>query len=139
MPKMWRRKRCCALIAGSNGCATGHDSAGGWFESRFALRWTGFGLPDHGRSVKRGGCTKISNPSPSGVNAEFRQQFERAIENLPESQRRVILLRFFEDRTLQEIAALTGHPLGTVKSRLFFARKTLAEKLRCFVNPTVNR
>jgi len=79
------------------------------------------------------------NHSPSGVNAEFRQQFERAMEELPEKQRLVMLLRAIEGHSLDEVSALLGLPPGTVKSRLFFARKTLAEKLRCFVNPTVNR
>jgi DNA-directed RNA polymerase specialized sigma24 family protein len=44
-----------------------------------------------------------------------------------------------EGHTLEEVAALLGIPLGTVKSRLFFAKKELAEKLRCFVNPIEKR
>jgi RNA polymerase sigma-70 factor (ECF subfamily) len=70
---------------------------------------------------------------------EFRRQFDRAMEELPEKQRLVLLLAAMEGHSLEEVSVLLGVPVGTVKSRLFFARKNLAEKLRCFVNPTVNR
>ena len=72
----------------------------------------------------------------SGENAEFQRQFDRALEELPEKQRLVILLAAMEGHSLEEVAALLAVPVGTVKSRLFLARKTLAEKLRCFVKRT---
>jgi RNA polymerase sigma-70 factor, ECF subfamily len=75
----------------------------------------------------------------SGENAEFQHQFDRALDELPEKQRLVLLLAAMEGHSREEVANLLAIPVGTVKSRLFFARKTLAEKLRCFVNPTVNR
>jgi RNA polymerase sigma-70 factor (ECF subfamily) len=37
---------------------------------------------------------------------------------LPENQRRVLQLAFFDDLTHSQIAALTGMPIGTVKSNL---------------------
>ena len=67
------------------------------------------------------------------------RQFDRAMDELPEKQRLVLFLAAMEGHTLEEVSLLLAVPIGTVKSRLFFARKTLAEKLRCFVNPTVNR
>ena len=72
-------------------------------------------------------------------NAEFQRQFDRAMDELPEKQRLVLLLAAMEGHTLDEVSTLIDVPVGTVKSRLFFARKTLAEKLRCFVNPTERR
>jgi RNA polymerase sigma-70 factor (ECF subfamily) len=72
----------------------------------------------------------------SSAGAEFAQHLERAVEQLPEKQRLVVLLAAMEGHSLEEVSALLGVPLGTVKSRLFFAKKALAEKLRCFVNPT---
>jgi len=51
----------------------------------------------------------------------------------------VLLLAAMEGHTLEEVSVLLGVPVGTVKSRLFFAKKVLAEKLRCFVNPTERR
>jgi DNA-directed RNA polymerase specialized sigma24 family protein len=44
-----------------------------------------------------------------------------------------------EGHTIHEIASLLGIPVGTVKSRIFIARKQLAEKLRCHVNITKTR
>jgi DNA-directed RNA polymerase specialized sigma24 family protein len=41
-----------------------------------------------------------------------------------------LLLSAMEGHSLEEVAALLNIPIGTVKSRLFFARKQLAEKLR---------
>jgi RNA polymerase sigma-70 factor (ECF subfamily) len=74
-----------------------------------------------------------------GDNAEFQRQFDRALDELPEKQRLVLLLAAMEGHSTDEVAKLLAVPIGTVKSRLFFARKTLAEKLRCFVNPTASR
>lgn len=75
----------------------------------------------------------------TGENAEFQRQFERAMDELPEKQRLVLLLAAMEGHTIDEVSRMLAVPVGTVKSRIFFARKTLAEKLKCFVNPTVNR
>jgi len=44
---------------------------------------------------------------------------------LPAPQRAVVLLHFVEDFSLAEIARITGTPIGTVKSRLHYARKAL--------------
>jgi RNA polymerase sigma-70 factor (ECF subfamily) len=73
--------------------------------------------------------------SPNTSNADFQQHLERALEELPEKQRLVLLLAAIEGHSLEEVGALLAIPMGTVKSRLFFAKKALAEKLRCFVNP----
>jgi RNA polymerase sigma-70 factor, ECF subfamily len=52
------------------------------------------------------------------------------MNQLPEKYRLVLLLFALEEHSLEEVAALLAIPLGTVKSRLFIARKQLAEKLR---------
>ena len=76
------------------------------------------------------------NAQSSSENPEFQRQFDLALDELPEKQRLVLLLAAMEGHTLDEVSVLLAIPVGTAKSRLFFARKTLAEKLRCFVNPT---
>lgn len=53
----------------------------------------------------------------------------RAINALPSTFRMVVLLDL-EDFTYEEIAAILGIPIGTVRSRLHRARHILAEKLR---------
>ena len=68
------------------------------------------------------------DPSPSD-NAEKNDlsiQLRQHIDRLPEKHRRVILLRFFEDASLPDIARVLDCSVGTVKSRLHHA----LEKLR---------
>jgi RNA polymerase sigma-70 factor (ECF subfamily) len=57
-----------------------------------------------------------------------------AIEKLPEKLRLVVVLSAIEGHDMREVATLLGLPEGTVKSRLFTARKTLAENLRWLVS-----
>jgi RNA polymerase sigma-70 factor (ECF subfamily) len=75
----------------------------------------------------------------SGASSEFQRHLDVALNELPKKQRLVLLLAAMEGHTLEEVSALLDIPLGTAKSRLFFAKKTLAEKLRCFVNSIERR
>lgn len=65
---------------------------------------------------------------------QFQGHLERALKELPEKFRLVLLLSTMDGNTMEEIASMIGVPLGTVKSRIFIARKKLAEKLRCHAN-----
>jgi RNA polymerase sigma-70 factor, ECF subfamily len=62
-----------------------------------------------------------SDPSPFDFAHQRQQstQMEDALQALEMAQREVIVLRFHEDMALDEIAAITGAPLSTVKSRLY--------------------
>jgi RNA polymerase sigma-70 factor (ECF subfamily) len=53
-----------------------------------------------------------------------------AIDELPEAQRIVTVLAAIEGHDLKEVSRLLDVPEGTIKWRLFAARKTLQEKLR---------
>ena len=59
------------------------------------------------------------------IRREEEEAFLKLIEQLPAPQRSVLLLHFLEDFSLEEIAAVTGAQLGTVKSRLHYAKKAL--------------
>jgi RNA polymerase sigma-70 factor (ECF subfamily) len=54
----------------------------------------------------------------------------RAIDALPEKLRLVVVLASIDEHHIDDVAALMGVPVGTVKSRLFQARKKLQELLR---------
>ena len=56
---------------------------------------------------------------------EDRQQVLHALQQLSSDHRTVVILRFYHELPLEEIAAITDVPLGTVKSRLFYALKGL--------------
>ena len=73
------------------------------------------------------GNTPSEAPSPEELLAlkEMSQQWRDALEQLPDIHRDVILLRFFEDASLEEIAAVTDVSVNTVKTRLHHALKKL--------------
>jgi RNA polymerase sigma-70 factor (ECF subfamily) len=58
------------------------------------------------------------DPEAHVLGLEDRAAITDAIAALPASQREVIVLRFYGDLSLREIARITDHPIGTVKSRL---------------------
>ncbi len=64
------------------------------------------------------------------ASRQFEQRLACALDELPDRLRLVILLTAIEGHSMEEVAALLDVPAGTVKSRLFAARKCLAEKLR---------
>lgn len=67
------------------------------------------------------------------ASQEFERHVARAVDELPEKLRVVIVLAAIEGYNTREVASLLEIPEGTVKSRLFLARKELAESLRWFV------
>ena len=59
------------------------------------------------------------------IRREQEAEFMNLLNQLPLSQRAVLLLHFVEDFSLEEIARITEAPIGTVKSRLHYAKKSL--------------
>ena len=62
-------------------------------------------------------------PSNLNISEEVLRQedakiIQQAIYYLPDMQKEVVILRFYHDRKLKEIAAITGVSLPTAKSRL---------------------
>lgn len=65
------------------------------------------------------------------VDAKKRQKMIlKAVDDLPYKMRKVVVLHEFEDFSIADIAKKLGEPEGTIKSRLFNAKKVLAEKLK---------
>jgi RNA polymerase sigma-70 factor (ECF subfamily) len=72
-----------------------------------------------------------ANAEDVAASNEFQAHLDRALAELPEKLRLILLLAAMEGHTIDEIAATLGISTGTVKSRIFYARRQLAEKLRC--------
>jgi RNA polymerase sigma-70 factor (ECF subfamily) len=70
------------------------------------------------------------------ASREFERRVAQALDALPEKLRIVMVLAAIEGYNTREVANLAGLPEGTVKSRLFLARKMLAESLQCLVKNT---
>jgi RNA polymerase sigma-70 factor (ECF subfamily) len=61
------------------------------------------------------------------IRREQEEDFMKLLNQLPLSQRSVLLLHFVEDFALEQIAEITATPLGTVKSRLHYAKRALRQ------------
>ena len=72
----------------------------------------------------------LPNPEERVADAQTRQQIDNALKMLPEQIRTVFVLRELEGLSYEQIADVTGIKLGTVRSRLFHARKRLKEILQ---------
>lgn len=72
-----------------------------------------------------------SGPSPEtqATNSERTEIVQQAVLALPEASRAVLVLREYEGFSYQEIADALDIPVGTVMSRLNYARKLLRERL----------
>jgi RNA polymerase sigma-70 factor (ECF subfamily) len=81
------------------------------------------GDPDTGEGSR-------TDPVRSLSTRELSTVLEEHLRALPEEQRALVILRDLEDLSYEEIADVTGLPLGTVKSRLHRARAELAKGLR---------
>ena len=66
---------------------------------------------------------------------EQRRQLQLALDELPEEQREVILLRLEQELTLEEIGEVTGVGRETVKSRLRYAMDKLRARLGSVAGP----
>lgn len=71
-------------------------------------------------------CPKPS-PEKERERSEWRTEIASVVRCLPAAYRELILLRHAQDLSYDEIADVTGLPLGTVKNRLFRAREMMRE------------
>jgi RNA polymerase sigma-70 factor (ECF subfamily) len=69
------------------------------------------------------------NPTAGLERGELRQRIDRALGQLSESHRTVMVLHEFEEMEYKEIAKTMGCSIGTVMSRLFYARRKMAALL----------
>jgi RNA polymerase sigma-70 factor (ECF subfamily) len=70
-----------------------------------------------------------TDPGRRAELTELRERLEIAIEALRDKEREVLVLKDFEGLRYREIAELLGIPIGTVMSRLYAARRSLASLL----------
>ncbi len=99
---------------------------------------------DRARSAKRREAREIAwsaedrRPTVEDVAAasEFAAHLDSALAELPAKFRIVLILTAIEGHTLEDVARLLDLPVGTVKSRMHFGKKQLAEKLKWLVNDT---
>ena len=63
------------------------------------------------------------------VRRDFRNDLDAALAMLRPEFRRLVVMRYLEDMSYEDIAEVVGLPLGTVKSHLHRARAALGRQL----------
>jgi RNA polymerase sigma-70 factor (ECF subfamily) len=58
----------------------------------------------------------------------------KCLTQLSPAHREIIDLVYYHGKSVKEVAAITGLPAGTVKTRMFYARKKLAETVKTLTN-----
>jgi RNA polymerase sigma-70 factor (ECF subfamily) len=90
-----------------------------------ALAW----LPVFQRDDLMARQENVPSPDPSPAEDAARNEnfalLRECIGRLPEKHRQIILLRFYEDASLPDMANVLGCPVGTIKSRLHHALENL--------------
>jgi len=104
------RRLCFNFLRDRRTRARRLEAAGSWLADEAAARSGG----DPARVLER---------------QEARRRVSLAIDRLPAHEREVLALREFEELSYKEIAGLVGVPVGTVMSRLYSARRRLADAL----------
>ena len=69
--------------------------------------------------------SSVSSPESHAIEAESMQAVMDFIASLPTDLREAISLREFDGKSYEEIAQITGSPIGTVRSRIFRAREEI--------------
>ena len=69
------------------------------------------------------------NPSIEIEKAEQVQQVRQAVESLPDRQRATLVLAYYQQLSYREVAIALGCSVGTVKTQMYRALRTLAQKL----------
>ena len=70
-----------------------------------------------------------SNPEQAAIQAETRQKIIEAVDELPEEQKQILILKEIDGLSYKEISEVLNVPQGTVMSRLYYARKKLQDIL----------
>ena len=91
---------------------------------------------DHHRGIKPekvsvDSAQALRLPSGDEADASFRyQRLYQALESLPEKEKAAIVLHYFEDRSIKEIASILEIPAGTVKYHLSIGRNHLKSLMK---------
>lgn len=81
----------------------------------------------------------INTPEAMVANQQIAETVNAAIAALPEDLRKAIVLREIEGMSYDDIALTMGCPIGTVRSRIFRARESIAAQLRPLLNSDSGR
>ncbi len=81
----------------------------------------------------------IDTPETELMSKQVAKTVNETVASLPEELRTAITLREIDGLSYEEIATLMNCPIGTVRSRIFRARESIAEKLRPLLDTPEHR
>jgi len=90
-----------------------------------------FGCDNEGGAELSDVLSKADSPDPAqaAITAEQTQQVRCAVASLPPGQRATLVLAYYQQLTYAQIAEVRNCSVGTVKTQMFRALKSLARKL----------
>jgi RNA polymerase sigma-70 factor (ECF subfamily) len=99
-------------------------------QGRRAPTTTGFDSEDAENFEDGEQLRDVNTPENEMMSKQIASTVNETMEALPEELRTAIVLREIDGLSYEEIAAVMNCPIGTVRSRIFRARETIAERLR---------
>ncbi|MBI1840476.1 MAG: sigma-70 family RNA polymerase sigma factor [Verrucomicrobia bacterium] len=89
-------------------------------------------LEEESGGVERQMPVVTANPTEGLERGELRKRIDEAMGKLSQSHRTVLILHEFEELEYKEIAKRMGCSIGTVMSRLFYARRRMASLMAAY-------
>lgn len=89
-------------------------------------------MEEESGGVERQMPVVTTNPTEGLERGELRKRIDEALGKLSEAHRTVLVLHEFEELEYKEIAKRMGCSIGTVMSRLFYARRRMASLMAAF-------
>ncbi|MBO5033675.1 MAG: sigma-70 family RNA polymerase sigma factor [Lachnospiraceae bacterium] len=79
------------------------------------------------RKKRMSECTYDEQAEPPAAGSDIGASLDvhNALQKLDEKERTIVVLRYFEDMKLEQVAAITGENVNTTKSRLYRALRKL--------------
>ena len=74
-------------------------------------------------------AAECDDPSQEAAKAEQKELVRRAVESLPDRQRVTLVLAYYQGLSYREVAGVLDCSIGTVKTQMFRALRTLAQRL----------
>ncbi len=99
-------------------------------QGRRASTTNGFDIEDAENFEEGSQLRELNTPESELMSRQIAQTIHQTLQELPEELRTAITLREIEGLSYEEIANIMSCPTGTVRSRIFRARETIADKLQ---------
>lgn len=108
-------------------------------QGRRAPTSTGFDAEEAETFEDADALRDLNTPESAMLTKEIGRTVNEAVGSLPEELRTALTLRELEGLSYEEIAQVMNCPIGTVRSRIFRARETVADKLRPLLGTSKDR